>query len=385
MKIIYKTIIVPLKCNKKDFEYIKNLNKVSADVWNYCVKIDKENCQKMTLSQLEFETKQKFPLHAGGIHHAIFKYIYARRGMWVSRKTNHKERGKVQLPYKEKKFLPTGWAGQSVNYKGKKGIIKLAGIKDRGQVICHVKSVPQNIAEIELVFKDKYYLAIKYKEPDNINLIQSNNIASIDLGEIHIITSIDNNKNCVIITNRKIRSLVRLKDKRQGELQSLRSRCSENSIQYNKYTKAIYKIKYEFDRKILDAIHKQTKLYLDWCIKNNISKVYYGDLDTTTRNTKGRKWKFTNHKLNLWRFGLIILQLENKLSRYGIKLIKINEAYSSQTCPVCGKRKKQTSRNYECKCGYKQHRDIVGAINILNFNTDCKLQRYIKKEYLQII
>jgi putative transposase len=86
----------------------------------------------------------------------------------------------------------------------------------------------------------------------------------------------------------------------------------------------------------------------------------------------------------MWRFGLIMLKLEYKLFQYDIKLIKINEAYSSQTCPNCGKCKKPTSRNYECKCGYKQHRDIVGAINILNFNTDCKLQRYAKKEYLQI-
>jgi putative transposase len=94
--------------------------------------------------------------------------------------------------------------------------------------------------------------------------------------------------------------------------------------------------------------------------------------------------KFTNHKLNMWQFGLIIRKLEYKLRKYNIELIKINEAYSSQNCPVCGKRKKQTNRNYICKCGYKQHRDIVGAINILNFNTNCKLQRYIKKEYLQI-
>jgi putative transposase len=74
-----------------------------------------------------------------------------------------------------------------------------------------------------LIYKDKYYLAIKYKESDNTkeNLIQSNNIASIDLGEIHAITSIDNNGNCIIITNRRVRNLIRLKDKRQGEIKSL--------------------------------------------------------------------------------------------------------------------------------------------------------------------
>jgi putative transposase len=236
-----------------------------------------------------------------------------------------------------------------------------------------------------LVFKEKYYLVIKYKEENKNILIQSNNSAAIDLGEIHAITSIDNNGNCVIITNRKVRSLIRLKDKRQGELQSLRSECKRDSNKADVYTKALYKIKFEYDRKILDAIHKQTKLYVDWCIKNNISKVYYGDLDTTTRDTKGKLSQHTNHKLNLWRFGMIVFYLQNKLSRYGIEMIEISEAYTTRTCPSCKNRNnKQKNRNYECGCGYKQHRDIVGAMNILNFKTNNNVTEYTNKVYLRI-
>ena len=95
--------------------------------------------------------------------------------------------------------------------------------------------------------------------------------------------------------------------------------------------------------------------------------------------------KTVNHKLNEWNYGLLTLQLENKLSRYGIKMVKISEAYSSQTCPHCGYRHKPVNRNYECQCGYKQHRDIVGAINILNFNEkDIHIERYKKLSYLRI-
>jgi putative transposase len=43
----------------------------------------------------------------------------------------------------------------------------------------------------------------------------------------------------------------------------------------------------------------------------------------------------------------------------------INEAYTSQTCPACGTRRKPRDRRYHCKsCGLKAHRDAVGAINI---------------------
>jgi putative transposase len=338
----------------------------------------------MTLSMLESTNKQKFLMHAKGINHIVMKYYNCRNAMWRSRKVNHKNNKNVKLPYKEKRFMPTGWDSQAIYPDYENNKIRLTCIKGRGQIRCNVKNIPQNIVEIELVFKDKYYLAIKYKEENKNTLIQSDTSASIDLGEIHAITSIDNNGNCIIITNRKVRELVRLKDKRQGELQSLRSNCLKGSERAKDYTKAIYKIKHEYDRKILDTIHKQTKLYLDWCIKNNISKVYYGNVDGTTRSSKGKSSQYINHKLNMWRFGIIVTQLQNKLSKYGIETIKISEAYTSQTCPNCKKRNKPTSRNYECKCGYAQHRDIVGAINILNFNTDSKLKKYTNKVYLQI-
>ncbi|RKU34058.1 transposase, partial [Candidatus Poribacteria bacterium] len=41
-----------------------------------------------------------------------------------------------------------------------------------------------------------------------------------------------------------------------------------------------------------------------------------------------------------------------------------HEAYTSQTCPSCCKRNKPQKRAYKCKCGYKYHRDGVGAMNI---------------------
>ena len=47
----------------------------------------------------------------------------------------------------------------------------------------------------------------------------------------------------------------------------------------------------------------------------------------------------------------------------------INEAYSSQTCPVCGERSKQR-RIYRCPmCGANSPRDAIGAANILSLGT----------------
>ena len=40
-------------------------------------------------------------------------------------------------------------------------------------------------------------------------------------------------------------------------------------------------------------------------------------------------------------------------------------AKSAKRCPSCGANNKAKDRLYKCSCGYKQHRDIVGAINIM--------------------
>jgi putative transposase len=371
---IYKTLTIPLNCNN-NYRYMSKLNGLSAEVWNKCVEIDKEykkeTGKSIGLSELEKRTNGIVDLHASGIHHIVFKYLHSKNAMWSSRKAKHKESRKVNLPYKIKKFFPTGWVKINIKIDYKKRILTLTkrSINNKRQppVKCHFKSIPENIdiVEIELVYKDKYYLAIKYKEPDNTNLIQSGNSASIDLGEIHAITSIDNNSNAI-------------------KIKSLQSKCKKGSKQYKKYSRAIFKIKYKTDRQIRDIIHKQTRLFLNYCISNQIKTIYYGDVDGTTRDSKGKNSKYLNHKLNLWRFGELINRLQNKLTRYNVEMIKVKEYYTSKKCPSCKILNAPKGRNYICDCGYVQHRDIVGAINILNDNGGFSVARYVKKVYLQI-
>lgn len=391
---LYKTITIPVKCNKTDYKYLMQCNKWSAEVWNYCVEQDKlnykNNKQFLTRKELQSMVIGYTPLHAVGNQHMYIKYFTAREAMFKSMKANHENSDKVKLPYRHKKYLPTGWNQNCLTVDYKNGNINLARklIKESKKkpipVKCYCKTIPKHIVEIELLYQNGLKLAIKYKEPKTNTNIISNNSASIDLGEIHAITSIDNNGNAIIITGRKIRSIKQYRNKEQAKLRSKMSKCQKHSKQYKKYNRALYNIKYKTEKQILDCIHKISKLYLDYCLENNISKVYYGDIDSCTRNTHERVGKKVGQKLNEWNYGLLMLQLENKLGRYGIELVKVSEAYSSQTCPNCSERHHPTNRNYICECGYTQHRDIVGAINILNFNAGTKITKYINKKYLQI-
>jgi hypothetical protein len=65
-------------------------------------------------------------------------------------------------------------------------------------------------------------------------------------------------------------------------------------------------------------------------------------------------------------------------------------------CPVCGRRKKTSTRNYVCKCGYKEHRDIHGSkkyiyittyfcYNILVNNKQKELITMLKPETMEVL
>jgi len=50
---------------------------------------------------------------------------------------------------------------------------------------------------------------------------------------------------------------------------------------------------------------------------------------------------------------------------YLLVLENVRENGTSQVCPLCGSKNRPQNRNYECKkCGFRYHRDGVGAINI---------------------
>jgi putative transposase len=389
-----------VNCSKRNYKYLLQCNKHSAKIWNYCVNIDKEyrkiHNKFLTRSELQFMMKKSVPIIlATSINYVILKYVTARDAMFKSIKIKHENSNKVKLPYKEKQFFNTTWSYQNIKcYKNEnfitlsKPIIKKEGEKQQRQdpIKCCIKSIPDNIVEVELLYRNGLKLAIKYKEENKNELIQSENEASIDLGEIHSITSIDNNENAIIITGRRIRSIKRLRNKELAKLKSRRSKCTKGSRQYKKYSKAIYNLQYKTENKINDSVHKITKLYLDYCIQNNISKVYYGDLDSCTRNTKNKNHgnKFVRQKLSQWCYGLITLQLKNKLSRHDIKLKKVKEYYTSSKCPVCKELNNPNGRNYSCICGYKMHRDVNGAINILNDNSNYYIHKYNNLKYLRI-
>lgn len=194
----------------------------------------------------------------------------------------------------------------------------------------------------------------------------SSMIAGVDLGEIHSIAATTTAKEAILITGRKARSIHRFRNKKVAEIQKLQSKCTKGSKQWKKYQRAKQYVLAKSERQLTDVLHKTTKQFVQWCLEQAVKEVVVGEVEGVQRNTRKKKRKIVTQKLSNWSFGKLRKQLAYKLEAHGIRMHAIDERYTSQQCPCCGRRKKTSTRNYSCICGYRAHRDILGSKSILS-------------------
>jgi IS605 OrfB family transposase len=85
-----------------------------------------------------------------------------------------------------------------------------------------------------------------------------------------------------------------------------------------------------------------------------------------SRGTQRHRAVRKNNRLkNTWPFYQLTQFITYKAERLGTRVEQVNPAYTSQTCPACFARNQAADRRYVCvACGWRGHRDVVGAINI---------------------
>jgi transposase len=65
--------------------------------------------------------------------------------------------------------------------------------------------------------------------------------------------------------------------------------------------------------------------------------------------------------------GKIVRMIGYKAGLYGIEVVRVSEAYSSQTCHGCGEIRKTNRVHrgfYRCDCGWRTHAAVNGAANL---------------------
>ena len=151
---------------------------------------------------------------------------------------------------------------------------------------------------------------------------------------------------------------------RQNKYMKRKFRSKRKALGIAKKQKSIEQLGNKEQRWMKDQDHKISRQIVNFARDNNASVINLEQLQNI-RNT-ARTSRKNEKNLHTWSFHRLALFITYKAVLCGIDVMLVNPAYTSQLCPICGKRNHANDRRYECKCGFISHRDRVGAINIIN-------------------
>ena len=268
-----------------------------------------------------------------------------------------------------------------------------------------MKKTFKKIKQIEFLYvnRNKYKVHVIYEEEITKLKDDNKHYISIDIGITNLLTVYDNKGSSFIVSGCSILNTNYYFLKQIAYYQSKYDKCYPNHKK-GETTKRIKHLYEQKNKRTKLIIHRVTKLIVDYCLKNDISKVIIGDLSGLLDqkrefNSSKEKHRF-NQNIRTINYPKIYELLSYKLLKEGIELIKEEETYSSQCPPDSpsvdkeyGNKKARKKRGLYKTKGKIYNADSLGAFNImrlyrqnnnLDFDTPIKGLSNPKRKYIPV-
>ena len=296
-----------------------------------------------------------YNLHSQTIQAIIESYFDSLKSYFRTVKSNPEAKPPKRTPH----FFKVRWKSSAISLRD--GVLRLSNGK--GNTPITLQSTVEPIY-VEMYFqRGSYYFSLVYKvhtPPKH----ETGKAVAIDMGEIHPIVSHDGEQT-IIYNGRALRAIKQYINKFKAYIQSKMDRCVKRSNRWYRLKRIKIKILAKLNAQLKDAEHKITSRFISDCLKAKADTIVIGKLKGIRQRAKFSKK--SNQKVHQWAFARLQFMICYKAELAGLKVKFVSEAYTSQTCPRCGNRKKPANRNYHCNhCGFQYHRDGVGAINLWN-------------------
>jgi putative transposase len=223
------------------------------------------------------------------------------------------------------------------------GVLRWRGEQKRGQIRLKNK---------------KFYLYQSVELPD-VGPVESTVCAGIDFGIKNLITVVTSNgEERVIGSKRFMRQW-----EHYGELIATEQyKLSCINRRSSKKLKQLYDERDTYQNHLFNNIVCKTFRLLK---RAGVKTIYLGDVKGI-REGKDCGAQFNRMLHNYWAYDKLRQKFANKAEEQGITFVMQEESYTSKTCPLCEERNRPKDRIYVCDfCGYVDHRDVVGATNIM--------------------
>jgi len=237
-----------------------------------------------------------------------------------------------------------------IHLKGKQGRLELIYNEVKRKWYAHV-----SISKVEEKLTENDWVKIP-REP------LSNLTAGIDLGVNNLMTVYVENGESFLVNGRPLKSIAFYWQERIANYQSKinKSGCKKSRRLKRMHEKAKLQAKHYINTAVKQTVEKLYQL--------GVSRIVVGYPKKIARNSdKGKKQNFILS--HVWRFNYVIKRLKEVAEEYGISVEVVNEAFTSKTCPLCGKPHdgaRFVRGLFKCPAGELVfNADLVGAFNIL--------------------
>lgn len=142
--------------------------------------------------------------------------------------------------------------------------------------------------------------------------------------------------------------------------------CSDGQmvgVHLNEYIRAFGKRRKHTHETITNKVYHELKT-LDL---SNINRLEIENLKNVKNGKRGMFSRTHNRRLSHWLYAKVIRWLEQRCEEQGICMEYKSPYKTSQCCPVCHKwdRRNRNGERFKCiHCGYENHADRVGALNL---------------------
>ena len=206
--------------------------------------------------------------------------------------------------------------------------------------------------------KDEKWIADATTTLPDVEPLQSEIVMGVDTGiKVPAVAYIAGKSARFYGNGRQMRYKRRKFYARRKKLQRFKKKKSVKGTK-NKESRWMKDVNHKISRKIVNHAHAQGVATIRVESLEGIRK-------GTTRTSRGACAQKNNRAQNSWTFYQLTQFIIYKAARLGIKVEMVDPAHTSQECPACKHRNSADDRTYQCRdCGWKGHRDSVGAINI---------------------
>ena len=381
-----RTVTVKLQPSKEAERVLFELADTGAKVWNevnYLRRRQFFNHEKVDFNKTEKIVYEKYKREIGSA--TVQQLARKNAEAWRSFFTLIKKRKELPKWFRPR---PPDYQKESERRKptivlrndqyrieGNKLIIKGLGrfkrleVQFKGRI--HLKGKQGRLEIVYDKVKRKWYARVSYTVEEKLEgdvwvkvprKPKGNLLAGIDLGVNNLMAVYIENGESFLVNGGLLKSIAFYWQKGVAEYQSKLNKSGGKTSR--RLRRMHEKAKLQARHYINTAVRQTVKRLHEL----GVSKIVVGYPKEIAREPeKGRKHNFILS--HVWRFNHVIKRLKEVAEEYGIKVELVDEAFTSQTCPLCGKPHKGARfvrGLYKCPAeGLVFNADLVGAFNIL--------------------